>query len=98
MEQLEQSLFIQMVNHTMVFIARRFLIPAALQFVVITRYYASLRLAGNKNQRTLNSIQLRFLGSKQSGIGIKPDWYTILYQTTHGNFNKTANRKVCKIN
>jgi hypothetical protein len=33
-----------MVNHTMVFIARRFLIPAALQFVVITRYYASLRL------------------------------------------------------
>jgi hypothetical protein len=46
----------------MVFIARRFLIPAVLQFVVITRYYASSRLAGNKNQRTLNPIQLRFLG------------------------------------
>jgi len=51
-----------MVNHTMVFIARCFLIPAMLQFVAITRYYASLRLAGNKNQRTLNPIQLRFLG------------------------------------
>ncbi|MDC8445489.1 MAG: hypothetical protein LV471_06120 [Nitrosomonas sp.] len=46
------------------FIARRFLILAALQFVVITRYYASSRLAGNKNQRTLNPIQPRFLGSK----------------------------------
>jgi hypothetical protein len=46
----------------MVFIARRFLIPAVLQFVVITRYYASSRLAGNKNQRTPNPIQLRFLG------------------------------------
>jgi hypothetical protein len=42
------------------FIARRFLIFAALQFVVITRYYASLCLAGNKNQRTLNPTQLRF--------------------------------------
>lgn len=51
-----------MVNRTMVLIARRFLIPAALQFVVITCYYASLRCAGNKNQRTLNSIQPRFLG------------------------------------
>ena len=50
----------------MVFIARCFLIPATLQFVVITRYYASLRLAGNKNQRTLNPIQLRFLGLKNS--------------------------------
>jgi hypothetical protein len=29
-----------MVNYTMVFIARCFLIPATLQFVVITRYYA----------------------------------------------------------
>jgi len=45
----------------MVFIARRFLIPAALQFVVITRYYASLRFAKNENQRTLNPIQLKFL-------------------------------------
>jgi len=50
------------VNHTMVFIVRCFLILTTLQFVVITRYYASLRLAGNKNQRTLNPIQLRFLG------------------------------------
>jgi hypothetical protein len=62
MEQLGQCQLIQIVNHTMVFIARRFLILAALQFVVIKRYYASLRLAINKNQRTLNSIQLRFLG------------------------------------
>jgi hypothetical protein len=62
MEQPEQYQLIQMVNHTMVFIARCFLIPAMLQFVVITRYYASLRLTGNKNQRTLNPIQLRFLG------------------------------------
>jgi hypothetical protein len=38
------------------------LIFAALQFVAITRYYASLRLAGNKNPRTLNPIQLKFLG------------------------------------
>jgi hypothetical protein len=59
MEQPEQYQLTQMVNYTMVFIARCFLIPAVLQFVVITRYYASLRLAGNKNQRTLNPIQLR---------------------------------------
>jgi hypothetical protein len=51
-----------MVSQTMVFTARRLLIFAALQFVVVTRYYASLCLAGNKNQRTLNPIQLRFLG------------------------------------
>jgi hypothetical protein len=51
-----------MVYQTMVFTARRLLIFAALQFVVITRYYASLWLAKNKNQRTLNLIQLRFLG------------------------------------
>jgi hypothetical protein len=41
----------------MEFTARRFLIPAALQFVVITRYYVSLRLVGNKNPRTLTPIQ-----------------------------------------
>jgi len=63
MEQPGQHQLTQMVNHTMVFIARCFLIPATSQFVVITRYYASLRLAGNKNQRILNPIQLRFLGS-----------------------------------
>jgi hypothetical protein len=51
-----------MVSQTMVFIARRFLIFAALQFVVITRYYASLCLAKNKNQRTLDPIQLRCFG------------------------------------
>ncbi len=51
-----------MVSQTMVFIAQRFLILAALQFVVITRYYASLCLARNKNQHTLNPIQLGFLG------------------------------------
>jgi len=45
----------------MVFTARRLLIFAALQFVVITRYYASLCLAKNKNQRTFNPIQLMFL-------------------------------------
>jgi hypothetical protein len=49
-----------MVSQTMVLTARRFLIFAALQFVVITRYYASSRLAGNKNQRTLNPIQPSF--------------------------------------
>jgi len=62
MKQIEQCWFIQMVSQTMVLIARRFLIFAALQFVVITGYYASLCLAKNKNQRTLNSIQLRFSG------------------------------------
>jgi hypothetical protein len=64
MKQFDQFWFIQMVSQTMVFIARRFLIFAALQFVVITRYYASLCLAKNKNQRTLIPIQLRFLGLK----------------------------------
>lgn len=49
----------------MLFIAHCFLIFAALQFVVITGYYASLRLAKNKKQSTLNTIQLRFLGSRE---------------------------------
>ncbi|MDR4653196.1 MAG: hypothetical protein MRJ52_12530 [Nitrosomonas sp.] len=62
MKQFYKFWLTRMVNQAMVFIARRFLIFAALQFVVITRYYASLRLAKNKNQRTLNPIQLRFLG------------------------------------
>jgi hypothetical protein len=35
---------------------------AALQFVVITCYTASLRLAKKKQQRTLNTTQLRILG------------------------------------
>ena len=46
----------------MVFIAHCFLIFAVLQFVVITGYYNELRLAKNKKQSTLNTIQLRFLG------------------------------------
>jgi hypothetical protein len=61
MKQFEQCRLIRMVSQTMVFIARRLLIFVALQFADITRYYAALRLAGNKNQRTLNPIQLRFL-------------------------------------
>jgi hypothetical protein len=35
---------------------------AALQFVVITSYYATLRLDKKKQQRTLNTTQLRILG------------------------------------
>jgi hypothetical protein len=66
MKQFEQCRFIRMVRQTMVFTARRLLIFAALQFVVITRYYAALCLAKNKNQRTLNSTQLRFSGLRIS--------------------------------
>ena len=33
----------------------------AFQFVVITRYYNELRLAKKKQQRTLNTTQLRIL-------------------------------------
>jgi hypothetical protein len=43
-------------------ITRRSFFFAALQFVVITRYYVSLRLANKKQQRTLNTTQLRILG------------------------------------
>jgi len=50
------------VNHAMMLIARCFLFFAVLQFVVITSYYASLRLAKKKQQRTLNTIQLMILG------------------------------------
>ena len=53
---------ISRVSYAMMFIARCSLIFAVLQFVVITSYYASLRLAKNKQQRTLNTIQLRRLG------------------------------------
>jgi len=60
MKQFEQCRFIRLVNQTKVLTARRLLIFAALQFVVITRYYNELRLAENKS--TLNPIQLRFLG------------------------------------
>jgi len=51
-----------MVDYIMMLIARCFLIFSALQFVVITDYYNELRLAKNKKQRTLNTIQLKFLG------------------------------------
>jgi predicted acyltransferase len=47
---------------TMLFIARRSLFLTVLQLVAIASYYASLRLVRNKQQRTLNTIQLRFLG------------------------------------
>jgi len=50
------------VNHAMMLIAHCALFFAALQFVVITCYYASLRLAKDKQQRTLSTIQLRVLG------------------------------------
>ena len=46
----------------MMFIARYCFIFAVLQFVVITRYYASSRLAKMKQYRTLNTIQLGILG------------------------------------
>ncbi len=49
-------------NLAMMFIARYSFIFAVLQFVAITRYYASLRLAKKKQYRTLNTIQLRILG------------------------------------
>jgi len=61
MKQSEQCQFIQMVSQTMVFIARRFLIFTALQFFVITRYYASLYLAKNKNQRNIQKTCRLFL-------------------------------------
>jgi len=46
----------------MMLIARRCFFFTALQFVAITSYYASLCLAKKKQQRTLNTIQLRILG------------------------------------
>ncbi len=52
------------VSHAMMFIARYCFIFAVLQFVAITRYYSSLRLAKKKQYRTLNTIQLRILGYK----------------------------------
>jgi hypothetical protein len=64
MKQFEQCWFILMVSQIMLFTARRFLIFAAFQFVVITHHYAASCLAKNKNHRTLNPIQLRFLGSR----------------------------------
>jgi len=46
----------------MMLIARRSFIFTALQFVVITSYYVSLRLAKKQQQCTLNITQLRISG------------------------------------
>ena len=46
----------------MMFIARRSFFFTALQFVVITSYTVSWRLAKKKQHSTLNTIQLRILG------------------------------------
>ena len=46
----------------MMLIARRCFFFTALPFVVITRYTVSLRLAKKKQQRMLNTTQLRILG------------------------------------
>jgi len=46
----------------MMLTAHRSFFVTALQFVEITRYAVSLRLAKKKQQRTLNTAQLRILG------------------------------------
>ena len=51
------------VMNALMLIARFFF--TALQFVVITSYTVSLRLAKKKQQRTLNTTQLRILGQKK---------------------------------
>ena len=51
-------------SSAMMLIAHRSFFFTALQFVVITSYYVSLRLAKKKQQRTLNITQLRILGLK----------------------------------
>jgi len=48
----------------MMLITRRSFFFTALQFVVTTRYTVSLRLSKKKQQRTLNTPQLRVLGSR----------------------------------
>jgi hypothetical protein len=75
-----------MVNQTMPFTARRFLIFAALQFVVITRYYAALCLAKNKNQHTLNPSQLSFLGLMMRSEVTQKKEKTKDWNTTVGMF------------
>ncbi len=49
-------------RNAMMLIARRCFFFTALPFVVITRYTVSLRLAKKKQQRMLNTTQLRILG------------------------------------
>ena len=46
----------------MLLIARRSFFFTALQLVAITSYTVSLRLAKKKQQRTLNTTQMRILG------------------------------------
>jgi hypothetical protein len=48
------------VKNALMLIVRRCFFFSVLQFVVITSYYNELRLAKKKQQRTLNTIQLRF--------------------------------------
>jgi len=43
-------------SNAMTLLARRSFFFAALQFVVITSYYVSLRLAKKEQQRTLNNL------------------------------------------
>jgi len=50
------------IRHAMMFFVRCYLFFAVLPFVAITHYCASLRLAKKKQQRTPNTIQLRFIG------------------------------------
>ncbi len=59
------------VSYAMMLIVHCSLSFAALQFVVITRYYASLRLAKNKQQCTLSTIQLRILGLSNGKSGLE---------------------------
>ncbi len=49
---------VKKMNHAMMLIARCCFFFTVLQFVAITRYYASLRLVKKKQQRTLSTIQL----------------------------------------
>jgi hypothetical protein len=55
----------------MLLIAHRCFFLTALQFVVITSYTVSLRLAKKKQQRTLNTTQLRILGSTHHAVGFR---------------------------
>ena len=48
--------------NALMLIAGRSFFFTALQFVAITRYDVSLRFAKKKQQRTLNTTQLRILG------------------------------------
>jgi len=75
----------------MAFIARRCFFFATLQFVVITRYYVSLRLVKKKQQRTLYTIQLRILGSI-----IEPSTRYAAYFVNNSYKNKNAACNDCR--